>query len=485
MTTSSEQVVVIQTKNTTTHNNNNNASSSKKYKILLLIFTALYVTFFFGAFFGYGPMILMLKEAGAFPCPENDNDCSDQTRTLLNVHFTATLVQILSPLAGHLYDVKGPMITIIYTTVMAILGISLLAISQAVKGIDALLYPAFCCLAMVPFSPMIVATGAAMGKDANNDSSSIGIVNGEEENDESSSHDDNKDQRRVVGLLNNLFDAGSVTYLILWKTQEATGASFPEITLGYLGVAIFFFGGAIIFWKLFLNSQQQKKRDTNIALDNDTNDTESCPAITPEQPADLNLQKRQDWKKLRSAPFIWLVVFFVFHTCRNYFMLTSAEAFLDNLGDDSNKYITIFTSIMPASIVGFPFVDWMLGKYGYHVGLQAINVLGLLHGIIQVSTTNLNVQIVGFVVFSFYRSFMFSVVFAYLMVLLSEGNVVGKANGILYVSSGLCSLWNIPLGNVTMQQWGGNFFVPNLIYTIGILPFFYAAYRTTGKSTTT
>ena len=93
-------------------------------------------------------------------------------------------------------------------------------------------------------------------------------------------------------------------------------------------------------------------------------------------------------------------------------MLTSAEAFLDYLGDDNNHYITIFTGLMSASIIGFPIVDYVLGQYGYNAGLQTINVLAIAHGIIQISSAassnqNLNIQIVGFVIFSFFRCFLF------------------------------------------------------------------------------
>ena len=135
--------------------------------------------------------------------------------------------------------------------------------------------------------------------------------------------------------------------------------------------------------------------------------------------------------------------------------------------------------MMPASVLGFPFVDWALGKFGYHKALQLINVLGLVHGIIQISATaNLDIQIIGFLVFSFYRCFLFSVIFAYLSVLMPE-KVLGKANGFLHIAAGAAGLLNIPLGNAAVQQWNGSFFVPNCLYTFGILPFFYAAYGTT------
>jgi hypothetical protein len=49
----------------------------------------------------------------------------------------------------------------------------------------------------------------------------------------------------------------------------------------------------------------------------------------------------------------------------------------------------IFTGVSVASTIELPFIDRILGKYGYHVGFQqAINMLGLLHGTIQPSSDN-------------------------------------------------------------------------------------------------
>jgi hypothetical protein len=131
--------------------------------------------------------------------------------------------------------------------------------------------------------------------------------------------------------------------------------------------------------------------------------------------------------------------------------------------------------MMPASILGFPLIDATLQHYGYDGGLQLVNALAAIHGIIQVSSTNLNVQVVGFVVSSFYRSFLFAVVFSFLPTFLGRA-VVGKANGLLAVSAGLANFINIPLGNAAINQWDGNFFIPNLLYTVLVIPFGYAVY---------
>lgn len=53
----------------------------------------------------------------------------------------------------------------------------------------------------------------------------------------------------------------------------------------------------------------------------------------------------------------------------------------------------------------------------------------------------------------------------------------GKAVGIMCFACGMISFLNIPLANLAMQKYDGNFFVPNCIATTLVLPCFLAAYR--------
>jgi hypothetical protein len=53
---------------------------------------------------------------------------------------------------------------------------------------------------------------------------------------------------RVIFILNNVFDAGTVVYLGLWGIQEGTGASTSSILGGYLAVGCILYGLSIYFW---------------------------------------------------------------------------------------------------------------------------------------------------------------------------------------------------------------------------------------------
>jgi hypothetical protein len=86
------------------------------------------------------------------------------------------------------------------------------------------------------------------------------------------------------------------------------------------------------------------------------------------------------------SPYILLVVFFSFHLTANAWNLTTQRDFLAYLGDDDqdNKYLTIFTLLTPASIVGVPFVDAAITNYGFVGALQAVNLLALAYNVIKV-----------------------------------------------------------------------------------------------------
>mmetsp|Transcript_27319 Transcript_27319/g.78735 ORF Transcript_27319/g.78735 Transcript_27319/m.78735 type:complete len:336 (+) Transcript_27319:416-1423(+) len=217
---------------------------------------------------------------------------------------------------------------------------------------------------------------------------------------------------------------------------------------------------------------KSKKTSITFGRFDDDDDFIEEPATDPPGPRPYVLiSSRPALDQLRSSQFLTLAAFFAFHHSRNTWTLTTTRDFLAYLGDDDtgNKYLAIFTLLTPASIVGLPFVDKIVHKGGYAAGLHVVNALAIGQGIIQVSSDNLNVQVIGFVLYSFYRCFLFSVCFSCLPAFL-DGIVLGKGYGMLIFSGGILSLMNIPLSNAAVQKLGGNFFVPNLIYTVLCAP---------------
>jgi hypothetical protein len=93
----------------------------------------------------------------------------------------------------------------------------------------------------------------------------------------------------------------------------------------------------------------------------------------------------------------------------------------------------------------------------------------------QVSSDSLKVQVVGFVFFSFYRCFLFAVTMSILPTFFDQ-KVVGKATGFLYFFGGITSFLNIGMKDLAVKHLDGDFFVPNLVYTIMVLPCIAAAW---------
>lgn len=96
-----------------------------------------------------------------------------------------------------------------------------------------------------------------------------------------------------------------------------------------------------------------------------------------------------------------------------------------------------------------------------------MNVLALFHGLVQVCSDDLTIQVFGFVAFTFFRCFLFAVVFSFMASFISS-STAGKGAGFMNLPGGLCMFVNIYLANVAVLRYE-SFFLPNLIYTAPIV----------------
>lgn len=458
-----------------------------KVRSALFTATALYIFLYCGAFFGYGPMQLMLEDYGSFSslCSEDEPyPCPDQTATLLNVQFVGQLTLISSPLLGASVDKFGPSVMIVVMFVFGASGLALLAAATYFR-IDAILFPAFILLGFMANvgGLFTVQTGLT--------------------------YQQGRDRNRAISGLNALFDAGAITYLLLYQIEQNSSLELPALTLIFLGLFVFIVGIAAICWRFVdrliakeddsKNNVEDQEIPSNVDgdrvasgetagitkdqeeaqsnLDDDMFVSDDIARLENPRESYIMIADRPPMKQFLSSNYIFLAFFFAFHQSRNIWVLTTTRDFLAYLGDDEtgNRYLKIFTLLTPASVLGLPFVDIILQRYGYGVGLGVVNLLAIIQGIVQVSSSNLNVQIIGFVFYSFYRCFLFSVSFSCLPAFMS-GEVVGKSYGFLILGGGLLALINIPLSNVAVQHLEGNFFVPNLFYLLACLPCFYCCY---------
>jgi MFS family permease len=407
----------------------------------------------------------MLEEAGAFSnrcSPDEQLPCPSQTTMLLNVQFSSMLTtMIFTPFMGAGIDKYGPAIMFVVTFVVGGLGLVLLILSTSLH-IDPLLFPSFLCIGFMSCLSGLytVQTGLLF--------------------------EEGRDRDRVISVLNALLDSGAVTYLLLWYVETNTQLTLPMISGLYLAIYILVMGTSVICWtKIGKKTQRLATEEMDRAVHNvmDVNNHRQESRIDNEEESTTDqyilIANRPQMEQLMSGQYITLCLFFAFHQARNTWILTTTRDFLAYLGDDEygNRYLSIFTLLTPVSVLGLPFVDLILHRWGYAAGLHTCNLLGICQGIVQVSSKNLSVQILGFVFYSFYRCFLFSVTFSALAAFI-RGDVLGKGCGIYILSGGLLGLaFNIPLSNVAVNYLGGNFFIPNLIYLLGCLPCIFLCYQ--------
>ena len=181
--------------------------------------------------------------------------------------------------------------------------------------------------------------------------------------------------------------------------------------------------------------------------------------------------ERNKRQQLLSAPFLFMCVFFGIHSASSQWNMATQRDFLAYLGDntDGNQYLSIFTLIMPMSILAMPFGDAIVQRFGYVAALHTINVLAVGYTLIKLLSTNLKVQVAGFVIFAFFRSFLYGISFGFFPTFLA-GKVTGLAVGISFLIMGVFGLVGIPLASLAVERFHGNFFIPNCVYAGGLVP---------------
>ena len=172
--------------------------------------------------------------------------------------------------------------------------------------------------------------------------------------------------------------------------------------------------------------------------------TQFLSSSSRNQPIKMDTITKTYWEEMKSPSFIILTCIYSIHCSRINFVLTTSREFLRYLGDDAtgNQYISILSWSSPLALLGLPLVDWILETYGYGVGLQCINFIAILHGIV-LCYFDLKMQIIGFLLLALYHCFLFGIVFSFLGVLVGN-HVIGKLSGIVSAVGGIVQLINVP-----------------------------------------
>ncbi|GKY91965.1 hypothetical protein MPSEU_000168100 [Mayamaea pseudoterrestris] len=427
--------------------------------------------------------------------------CADQTSALLNVNLVAITTQILSPVLGHFIDKCGPKAGIYFLTTCLWTGLALVTIATSrnaptyenTAALDRLLYVGYCLLALVTWTGdlMIVQVGLYFAGHT---------------------------RSRVIFSLSAMFDAGGVVYLGLRAITQSSPDVSVTVWIGtFLLLSICVMSGSIYFWNVAVASSDaddeaakhteaiessdgdaaeeqmqateqgdlpentsavQGCHDTELPIEAD--DGSAAPDTLEQSVTNVPAENMHDYilvsersvkDQLLSLPFLLLCAFFAIQYTSYQWNVSTMRDFLAYLGDDDydNRYLKIFTLLLPGGIAVLPLVDAILIHLDFVRAFQCVNALALGYTLVKVCSDSLQVQIAGFVLFVIFSCVMFGVTFSFLPVLLA-GNVVGKAAGIMFAVTGLTSLICLPLARLAVQDLGGNFFIPNLVFCALLFP---------------
>jgi hypothetical protein len=482
----------------------------------LVVFATFYTFFFVGALFGFGPMEVMIADSGAFLYLCGDDvdaagECPAQRQTIVNIGFLATTCSVLTPFIGFGIDHYGAPTVAYGMTLMALLGSGFM-VAAAATDTNWMFYPCFFFLGLATF------TGSLM-------SVQVGLF--------FRGHG----QVRIIMWLNTLFDAGSCSYLFLWLLETDMGVDFTGVAVVYFVLAAVLYIPGSYFWTIAIpeGAGEEEKfvptdetKALNIDDDEEEEDDTRHEAESISQSLRLFMESKMDPtildevvmsrngslmkeshnghrataygsgslrgvpeggdgtsesladatllaempanKQLVSMPYMLLVLFFSISQISCNWSLISAAGFLASLGDDG-LYLKIFTLCQPASILALPLVDWIIRKFGFGAAFQGVNLINFVYIAIKLTSTNLNVQVVTFLMVAAVRCFLYATTFSFLPLLLSD-DVVGRGTGFLSMIGGILSFLNIPLNSFAAR---GDFFTPNLIYLVAVIPCTFAA----------
>ena len=512
-------------------------------------------------------MQIMLEDAGVFSekCSDEEQDtgtvCAAQSAAIINVQFYAGLTLMLSPLFGHMADHYGPVKLFFGMTIFLWAALAFLVLGVEF-GISILIYPAF----------FLVYGVYSMG---NLLIIPIGVL-----------FTDTKTTSLVIVLLNSAFNAGAVTFFLVWAIGQLTNASLTKLLLGCFA---FVFVLHVVNGRLWMLTSKPTKAvpalddsskasvarqgatagtivadmavgndddgdgddEDNFdvetgaiaASDKDTGEnhsinqsrTTSNEASSTTPPTNVisndgnnhnnnspsngragtkrtisifmsarllykKNQKKISWmkslrlstqkrraryeeetnngtgyvivaerpaaKQLLSGPFIMLLAYYLILQTGITWINGTTKQFLDFLGDDG-WCLVIFAFMAPVSVLTIPITNAIVSRLGFAGAFQAVNLLAVAHFSVRIFSDNLNLQIVGFVLFTMFRNLMYGVVFSWLPIILHP-SVAGKAMGVMLCSTGIVAFVNVPLTTYGVEH--GDFLLPNIFHTIMVIP---------------
>jgi len=162
----------------------------------------------------------------------------------------------------------------------------------------------------------------------------------------------------------------------------------------------------------------------------------------PSLPA-TKLSERPFASQLRSFEFFMVLTFASVNLTRANMYIGTNDLLLDHLGDSSNTYKKIFSIVLPCGPLMVPIIEKLDSKLGPVWCLQITCLLAAAYNGVAL-INSLPAQIAGFVVYTSFRAFLYSVLASFVADRFGLATL-GRIQGTIFTIAGVVNLVQYPL----------------------------------------
>jgi hypothetical protein len=277
-------------------------------------------------------------------------------------------------------------------------------------------------------------------------------------------------QAMIITASNVFFDASSVLFL-LFEHLHRNGVKRRELFVAFAVVLAFFFALTVVLW-IFHRKQLHAVQEKTKQSDTKQPDEEEGGTLKEEKSKEQlqdDFKRKSALEQMRSVHFVLSMVFGCVHILKSNTYLGMNKQLLERLGDgdapgsrhNGHLFTTIFVASLPLSSFAIPVIGWMLDKLPFTSRsfcemstFDVVNNLGILHSLLTLVPV-LEVQLLSFLVFTFYRAFLFSLISTFNANVFGV-NTIGTIQGAVYSTAGIVNLLQYPMLIATNDPALGN-----------------------------
>lgn len=432
----------------------------KRVALVLIVFSAnLLLT---GLIYGWAPLLLMLQDEGQYVevCGRNTtqigNDsgfvCIKQENKLNLIFAVASVVLNAASLpVGMLADFAGPAKAATLAAVVELGGLILMAFADS-QTFDVFL-PAYSMLALGGSITMMTSYPA-----------SFVIM---------------KYQTAILATVNCLFDGSSVVFLVLYSMQTALKTTRQQLFIGLALVAGVIYLLLVLFWLVnesvltngISSSTSEADKDIfadaidtpvetpnvayNASFDDPVIDNSTAKELQLELDS-LQLVDESIRKQLLSIEFVFIVIFATIQMLCATIYIGTTNKHLENNGDSDHDYLytKVFSGVLPLGFLFVPVINYVVEKEGLISSLLVTNGLGVAYNSLAL-IPNLPIQCLAFILFTGFRSFLYTILSVYVAKLFGLKNL-GTLMGFNFFIGAIVNLLEYPAVFISNKYLDGS-----------------------------